>query len=169
MADEMENGEGAVAFINRSDGGVPKLHVVTARVTVNGIETDRQRDMRFHSGPDRALCLYSLDLIFALQQEGNPIFPGSIGENLTLRGVSWGSMIPGLTLEVGPVRVMITSYTKPCRTIRESFAGHPIARISQKVHPGWSHVYARVLTEGTVSIGDPVILGVGLTASGDAS
>lgn len=151
-----KNGEGILAFINRSDGGVPKLHVPSARVSVNGLETDHQRNLRFHGGPERALCLYSLELISALQREGNPIFPGSIGENLTLTRVLWGSIIPGLTLDIGPIRVMITSYTKPCRTIRESFAGHHISRISEKVHPGWSRVYARVLREGTVSVGDRV-------------
>ena len=158
IVEEKENGEGSLAFINRSDGGVPKLPVASARVTLNGLETDRQRNMRFHGGPERALCLYSLELISALQQEGNPIYPGSIGENLTLTGVLWDSVIPGLTLEIGPIRVMITSYTKPCRTIRDSFAGHRISRISEKVHSGWSRVYARVLRDGTVRVGDPVKL-----------
>jgi len=157
MLDE-RNDEGTVAFINRSDGGVPKLPVASAQVTINGLGTDRQRNLRFHGGPERALCLYSLELISALQQEGNPIFPGSIGENLTLTGIFWGSIVPGVTLEIGPIRVMVTSYTKPCRTIRESFAGHHISRISQKVFPGWSRVYARVLAEGTVSVGDRVRL-----------
>src|SRR5687767_13470649 len=155
---ETEKAEGTVAFINRSNGGVPKLHVETARVTVNGIETDRQRDKRFHGGLDRALCLYSLELISVLQREGNPIFPGSTGENLTLSGLPWENMVPGLTLEAGPVRAMITSYTKPCRTIRGSFTDHHFSRISEKVHPGWSRVYARVLREGVVSVGDPVRL-----------
>lgn len=155
---ETGTAEGTVAFINRSNGGVPKLHVETARVTVNGIETDRQRNRRFHGGPERALCLYSLELIAVLQREGHPIFPGSIGENLTLSGLPWESMVPGVTLEAGSVRAMITSFTKPCRTIRESFTDHHFSRISQKVHPGWSRVYARVLAEGTVSVGDAVRL-----------
>src|SRR5687768_6068187 len=109
---ETGTAEGTVAFINRSNGGVPKLHVETARVTVNGIETDRQRNRRFHGGPERALCLYSLELIAVLQREGHPIFPGSIGENLTLSGLPWESMVPGVTLEAGSVRAMITSFTK---------------------------------------------------------
>jgi MOSC domain-containing protein YiiM len=29
-------------------------------------------------------------------------------------------------------------------------------RISQKLHPGWSRVYARVLTEGEIHFGDHV-------------
>jgi MOSC domain-containing protein YiiM len=29
-------------------------------------------------------------------------------------------------------------------------------RVSQKLHPGWSRLYARVLREGTIQIGEPV-------------
>jgi len=29
-------------------------------------------------------------------------------------------------------------------------------RVAQKVHPGWSRLYARVLREGSVQIGDAV-------------
>lgn len=80
---------GRIASINRSDGGVPKLPVNSARITVNGVDTDRQADRVHHGGPDRAVCLYSLEHILMLQAEGNPIYPGSIGENLTLTGVPW--------------------------------------------------------------------------------
>ena len=31
-------------------------------------------------------------------------------------------------------------------------------RVAQKVHPGWSRLYARVLREGTVRTGDAVRL-----------
>ncbi len=149
---------GRLASINRSDGGVPKLPVNSARITVDGVDADRQADRIHHGGPDRAVCLYSLEHILALQAEGNPIYPGSIGENLTLTGVPWDSMIPGVTLDIADVRLMITSYAAPCRTIRRSFRDHHISRISGKLHPGWSRVYARVLREGTISVGDPVTL-----------
>jgi MOSC domain-containing protein YiiM len=148
----------SVAFINRSDGGVPKLHVPSARITVNGLETDRHADVVHHGGPDRAVCLFSVERILALQGEGHPIYPGSAGENLTLAGLQWDSITPGATLDIAQVRVVITSYTTPCRTIRDSFMDHHISRISQKVNPGWSRVYARVLREGIVTVGDPVIL-----------
>jgi MOSC domain-containing protein YiiM len=150
-------GNGSVAYINRSDGGVPKLHVPTARITVNGLDTDRHADIVHHGGPDRAVCLFSVEHILVLQREGHPIYPGSAGENLTLTGVPWDSMVPGVSLETGDVRLMITSFTTPCRTIRGSFSDHQISRISQKVYPGWSRVYARVLREGMVSVGDRVI------------
>ena len=49
-----------------------------------GLEGDRHRNRKLHGGPDRALCLFSLERIEALQAEGHPIEPGTLGENLTL-------------------------------------------------------------------------------------
>lgn len=147
-----------VAFINVSHGGVPKLHVNSARATFNGLVGDRQADRRFHGGPDRALCLYSLENIVALQAERHSIYPGSIGENLTLTGIPWDLIAPAVILDIGDTRLVITTYTTPCRKIRDSFTDHHISRISQKLHPGWSRVYARVLREGTLNVGDEIIL-----------
>lgn len=145
-----------IAFINWSHGGVPKLHAPSARITVNGLETDQHADLVHHGGPDRAVCLFSLEHILVLQREGHPIYPGSAGENLTVTGAAWDSMVPGVRLEIADVQLRITSFTTPCRKIRHSFAGHHISRISQRVHPGWSRVYARVLREGIVTVGDAV-------------
>lgn len=142
--------------LNRSNGGVPKLPVHEVRATVNGIEGDRQRDLRFHGGPKRALCLYSLDHILRLQAEGHPIFPGSTGENVTISGLEWSEMQPGVKLRLGEVEIELTSFAVPCKNIFDSFCEGQIVRISNKVNPGWSRVYARVLKEGVLRIGDSV-------------
>jgi MOSC domain-containing protein YiiM len=144
--------------IHVSDGGVPKVARSSAYVGAGGVEGDRQRDLRYHGGPDRAVCLYSLELIEALRAEGHPIAPGAIGENLTLAGVDWGAMVPGARLEVGEALLEITSYTSPCRNIRRSFRGEDFGRVSQRSNPGWSRVYARVVREGRVAVGDPALL-----------
>lgn len=145
---------GVVHSINVSNGGVPKLPRDSVYVSVNGLEGDRQRDLRYHGGPDRAVCLYSLDLIEALQAEGHSITPGSIGENLTVEGVNWEQMVPGARVEVGSVVLELTDYAAPCSNIARSFERRQYARVNQKVHAGWSRLYARVLNEGTVSVGD---------------
>ena len=87
--------------ISVSDGGVPKRPVFEARVTAQGVAGDRQRNVKVHGGPDRAVCLYSLELIEALKQEGHPIAPGSSGENFTLAGLDWnlGDTVTGADLE----------------------------------------------------------------------
>jgi MOSC domain-containing protein YiiM len=149
---------GTVSSINVSNGGVPKTPRRTAWIDRDGVEGDRQRDRRFHGGPDRAVSIYSLDLIRALGREGHPISPGTIGENLTLAGVDWADMVPGTQLAIGDLILELTSYTSPCRKIAGSFLDGRFIRVSQKVHPGWSRLYARVLSPATIAPGDAVSL-----------
>lgn len=150
--------EGRVASLQRSDGGVPKVAVAEARVTQLGLEGDRQAHPGIHGGPERALCLFSLERIAALQAEGHPIAPGTTGENVTVAGVDWELFVPGSRWRLGPeVVIEVTRYTTPCKTIAGSFAGGDFNRIHHAQQPGWSRVYARVLQEGVVRSGDPVV------------
>lgn len=142
--------------IHRSNGGVPKLPVPEARITRVGLEGDRQRNRRFHGGPRRAVCLYAMELIEALRQEGHPIVPGSVGENVTVAGLDWKRVRPGVVLRVGEVTLEVTAFTAPCSNIRKSFSDEDFTRISEKLHPGWSRVYARVVGEGILRVGDDV-------------
>jgi MOSC domain-containing protein YiiM len=147
---------GRVVSINVSDGGVPKLPVAAATVTAAGVEGDRQRDRRNHGGPERAVSLFSSEVIDALAAEGHPVRPGSTGENLTLSGLRWSEIVPGAELTIGAVRLVVTKYTSPCHKIAASFEGGEFVRISQELHPGRSRVYARVLEGGLVRVGDEV-------------
>jgi MOSC domain-containing protein YiiM len=143
--------------INVSDGGVPKRPVLEARVNEKGVEGDRQRNLKVHGGPDRAVCLFSFELLERLQDEGHPIDPGSSGENLTLAGLEWDLIRPGVVLSVGPeIRLQVMSYTVPCRHNAPWFRDGDYQRISQKKNPGWSRVYAKVLRDGVVRPGDEV-------------
>ena len=145
--------------ISVSDGGVPKLPVPEARITVEGVSGDRQRSPKIHGGPDRAVCLFSLEVIEKLQAEGHLIRPGSSGENLTLGGVDWAALEPGDRLRIGEaVQLEIVSYTAPCEHNARWFLDGDSKRISQKRHPGWSRLYARVLAEGMVRQGDLVVV-----------
>jgi MOSC domain-containing protein YiiM len=148
--------DGSVHSINTSGGGVPKLPQPEAAVTADGIAGDRQRDRRYHGGPLRAVSLYSLERIRALQQEGHPVDVGTMGENLTVAGLDWSRVRPGVRLSVGEVLLEITKPAAPCKTIAGSFTDGAFTRASEKVHPGWSRYYARVLREGTVHVGDAV-------------
>jgi len=145
--------------ISTSRGGVPKLAVPRAAITLEGPTTDEQADLKHHGGPERALCLYSLERILELQTEGHPIFPGAAGENITLVGLPWEDVVPGCRIKLGgTVEIEIASFTTPCATIKGFFRDEKPNRISQKHHPGWSRVYARVLREGMVGVGDPVVM-----------
>lgn len=148
---------GHIFQISISGGGVPKRALHKAEVETLGVAGDKHRDMVHHGGPDRAVCLFSLERILALQVEGSPIFPGSAGENITIAGVDWDAVEPGTRIRLGDgVLLEVTDYTTPCSNIKSSFEEGNFNRILQKKHPGWSRVYARVLQTGEVKTGDRV-------------
>ena len=150
---------GRIVQISVSSGGVPKRRVPDARITRGGVDGDRQRDTEHHGGADRAVCLYANERIAALQQEGHTIAPGAMGENLTVEGLDWDEVVPGAQLALGEGVVLeITRYTSPCFNIAPVFLDGAYGRISQKRYPGWSRVYARVLSEGHVREGDAIRL-----------
>lgn len=150
---------GTIHSLQLSGGGVPKRAVRTARIEPGGLAGDVQRDLRVHGGPDRAVCLFSLERLQALVAEGHPITPGSTGENVTLAGLPWDEVVPGARLRLGAeVLLEVTKYCAPCRHIRASFLEERFERMSQQSHPGWSRVYARVLAAGEVAPGDVATL-----------
>ncbi len=144
-----------VVSINRSAGGVPKLAIPEATITRDGLLSDAHVYYR-HGGPDKAVCLYALERIQALQQEGHPIAIGTTGENLTVEGLDWDAVVPGVRLAVGSVELECTDWAQPCATIAGSFRDKRSGRIAHKTHPGWSRIYARVIVEGAVQTGAPV-------------
>lgn len=160
-----------------SRGGVPKLPVDEADIAALGLVGDVQRNRKYHGGVDRAVCLYSLEVIERLRAEGHPIAPGATGENITVRGLDWAALQPGVRLALGDagqralpfgdadagwprgvpdaaVVLELTSFAVPCKNIAGSFADRHFARIAA---PGLQRWYARVLRPGRVRPGDRVI------------
>lgn len=148
---------GRLVSIQISNGGVPKREVTgPVEVTFQGVAGDRQRDLRFHGGPDRAVCLFSQELIDHLRSEGHPIERGATGENLTISGLDWAFVLPGVQLKVGAVTLEVTKPAHPCKNIAGAFADGDFSRLSAKVHPGRGRMYARVVTPGVIQPGDSV-------------
>lgn len=143
---------GRIFQLNVSPGGVPKRAVAEAVLGPLGLEGDQVDHPRIHGGPDRALCLYSLERILALQSEGASIFPGAIGENVTLVGLDWDAVAPGTRLALGDCLVEVTKFTTPCR-FTSAFVMGDLERYHQDHRPGWSRVYARVLQGGRLAPG----------------
>ena len=155
----MPGSHGYIHQLNCSAGGVPKLPVEEAQLTPTGLNCDRQKHTRFHGGPQRALCLYSLEVIRALQAEGHPIYPGSTGENVTVAGIRWPELSPGRRLALGDeVVIELTSYATPCRNIKGSFDGGQFKRILHTEHAGEARLYARVIRTGRLAVGQRVRL-----------
>lgn len=145
-------------MINVSPGGVPKTGIHTAVVDGNGITVDDQADKKHHGGPLQNLCIFRLESILALQEEGHPIFPGSTGENITTSGLPAEALRPGKRLKLGDaVLIELTEPATPCNNIAASFSDRNSNRINVRKYPDWSRMYARVLQGGTISVGDQIV------------
>jgi len=136
--------------VNVSDGGMPKLPVTEARVTVNGLIGDRQRNLKFHGGPKRAVCLYSEELYQWLRDCGIDVSHGQLGENFTTGGLDLGGLRPGDRLRVGGCVIEITAVRVPCHQLTKWDADLPEIIVGRS---GW---VAKVIEEGVVRPGDPI-------------
>lgn len=145
-----------VLQVNTSPGGVPKRAVAEAFVGREGLSGDSVNHPKIHGGPERAVCLFALELIQALQAEGHPIFPGAVGENLTVAGLDWPSLEVDDVLVVGEARIQLSQRVEPCKTIAGAFADGGFKRIKPDRAPDETRWYARVLDEGVVRPGDEV-------------
>ncbi len=133
-----------------SPGGVPKRPVDVAEVGVDGLVGDGHNHEK-HRRPHRAVCIQDLELLDQLRAEGYPVEPGTLGENVTVRGLHVQRMAPGdvLCFEDGPV-LELTETRKPCYVLD---AIHPTI---QQAVVGRCGYFARVLTAGRVFPGQRI-------------
>lgn len=149
--------EGTVAYLARGQGGVPKDRVGQVDVTFRGVVGDVQRNRKHHGRPFQALCLWSTEVIDDLRAAGHPIAPSLAGENITLTGVPWPSVVPGVRLRVGTVLCEISSFGTPCRQNSPWFLDGDVSVIHESRGPV-SRMYATVLEPGTIAVGDTAVL-----------
>ena len=155
---------GQIVSINVSHpGGVPKRPIDRTVITTRGLIGDGQRTKEpVHGGPEKAICLFGVEQIRRVNADGHHLYPGAIGENLTLSGLDLGGLASGDQLRIGdpasgPI-IQLSDPAAPCKNIAGSFEDWRIARVSHKVRPEDSRWYARVLREGPVVSGDPIEL-----------
>ena len=149
---------GTVAGLHRSDGGVPKLAIDEATVGIRGVDGDRQEARMHHGRPWQALCLWSAEVIESLAANGHPIAFGSAGENVTIRGLDWGSMRAGGIVDIGSVRCQLSAPAVPCTKNAQWFSDGDFNRIHHENAPELTRWYASVLQPGSVAVGDTVTL-----------
>lgn len=147
--------QGTVAQISTSGGGVPKQPVDRVHVDIGGLTGDSQQNRRHHGRPWQAVCLWSAEVVEGLQAQGHPIGFGSAGENLTVRGLDWSVMSPGLRLQVGTSVLQVSSYAVPCVKNARWFTDGDVSRLSRS---GQSRVYASVVADGVIATGDAVVV-----------
>lgn len=127
------------------------------RIGKLGLAGDTICDTVNHGGVDQAVYAYaSEDTEWWQEQLADELSfrlgPGSLGENLTLRGVDVTNAVIGERWQVGGAVLQVAVPRLPCST----FANYwQVDRLSKRfVQAGRPGAYLRVLTEGAVAAGD---------------
>lgn len=145
---------------------------VPVRVGKVGLEGDEQADLTVHGGLDKAVYLYPVEHYafwhtVRLQAgvptppapaaaTGTPLPPGSMGENLLVRGLLETEVWVGDRLRIGEVELRVESPRQPCYKFNARM-GFKWA-VKMMVDSGYTGFYCSVLRQGTLSAGDPVQL-----------
>jgi MOSC domain-containing protein YiiM len=139
--------------------GLPKYPVPSVLITRSGVEGDHNvyRHEELGDDPDSAVLLMPLETLNALNDEGWPIKPGDIGENITTEGIPYDQFQPGRTFAVGGARVQISRACDPCANLYLlPYVGEEKGPAFLKTMLGRRGWYARVTGEGTVRTGDTI-------------
>ena len=144
---EGERGE-VVAVCIREQRGIPKVpQPLATLVADHGLAGDRHAGSR-----TRQVSLLDEALLEELAALGMPVAPGALGENLTVRGLSFAALRPGDRLRVGgQVLLEVVEPRVPCRTLT------PIDPRLPELIVGRAGLLCRVLTGGPVAPGDAVL------------
>lgn len=103
-----------VVAICISPGGIPKLPVDEILITAEGLSGDGHNHVK-HRTSMQAVCLQDHELLEEVSQEGIALSYGTIGENLTMRGLNVQSLPIETRLEFeGGVILEITKVRMPC-------------------------------------------------------
>jgi MOSC domain-containing protein YiiM len=148
---------GTVTQLSSSKGGVPKLAVESVDVGFRGVVGDVQRVRVHHGRPWQALCLFADEVIDEFRAEGHPIERGSVGENITVAGLDWADVRPGVRIRVGTVVALVQAFAEPCRHNAKFFLAGDVHRMNIRRGPV-SRVYATVLEPGRIATGDVIEL-----------
>jgi MOSC domain-containing protein YiiM len=120
-----------------------------------GLDGDEQCDTAHHGGVTQAVYAYAReDLDWWEQRLDRELRPGMFGENLTVTGIDVNGARPGERWRIGSVVLEVTKPRSPCGNFR-GWMGIPgwLKQFREAERPG---AYLRVITEGSISVGDEV-------------
>lgn len=127
-------------------------------VGLTNLAGDRQADLRFHGGPDKAVLAYSAGhYAYWREQLARLDLPfGGFGENLTIEGLDEATVCIGDTWQAGPVVFQVTQPRQPCWKLSRRWGIPDLAK--QVIENGKSGWYLRVLAEGEIAAGCDFVL-----------
>ncbi|MBU3718426.1 MAG: MOSC domain-containing protein, partial [Actinobacteria bacterium] len=104
----------------------------------------------------------SAEVIDGLRADGHPIDYGSAGENITIRGLDWNDVRPGVRLRIGEVMCEVWAYAVPCKKNAQWMKDGDFGRLHHDREGEFggaiSRLYATVTERGMVHPDDAVTL-----------
>ncbi len=137
--------------------GLPKYSVKHSYATAQGLDGDYNifRQTKKKGDKDMALLVYPIETIQELNQEGWPVQPGDVGENLTVKGLAHDTFTVGQQYKAGDSTIEISLECDPCTNLGLlTYIGqkHITTFINTILHRrGW---YARLVKAGEIKPGD---------------
>jgi MOSC domain-containing protein YiiM len=118
---------------------------------------DGQANLRVHGGPDKAVLAYAASHYPAWRAElAIPVPYGGFGENFTVSFLDETNVCLGDVYAIADARVEVSQPRQPCSNISRRWK---LPGLTQRVEVtgrhGW---YMRVLVEGEVVAGEPIVL-----------
>ena len=157
--------KGKLVQLNISQGGMPKKPIREAYVSFDRVEGDSWYYFG-HGGRERAVCLFSVELIEEMKKDGHPLFPGAMGENFTTEGLDYHQIKLGDVFQVGQeVQIKINRIRIPCSNLDVYGKGLQQKLYDKEVKngnvetPKWgkSGFKCEVVKEGIVRPGDEIV------------
>jgi MOSC domain-containing protein YiiM len=129
--------------------GICKEAAQEVFLTYEGFQGDGVADLRFHGGPDRAVCLYPYEHYSLWEQEfDKSLSPAAFGENLTVTNMPERDVYIGDMYQVGDAVIQITQARNPCSTINKRT--HLSMLLKRMIDTGYTGYFGRVIKEGKV-------------------
>lgn len=129
--------------------GICKQTVEEAFLTKDGFRGDGVADIRYHGGPDRAVCVYPYEHYLHWEKEfKNPLPSSTFGENVTVTNMLEKDIYIGDIFLLGDAVIQVSQGRIPCSTITKR-TNNP-SLLKRMVQTGFTGYLCRVLEEGIV-------------------
>ncbi|MCI4372448.1 MAG: MOSC domain-containing protein [Thermoplasmata archaeon] len=116
---------------------------------------NRYRREEKHDDPNMAILIVPLEVLSALNQDGWPVRPGDLGENVTTSGLPNDEFRPSRRVRIGPVLLEVSKPCDPCDNLYQlSYVGKTRGPAFLRTTLGRRGWYCRVIEEGTIRTGD---------------
>lgn len=126
-------------------------------LTPTGFEGDVQADLRYHGGPDKAVCAYPTEHRAAWEElVGQPLPHGAFGENLATAGLIESTVHVGDVFSAGTATLQVSQPRGPCFKLAARWGKRRLpALMAKEMRSGF---YLRVLRPGQIAAGDELRL-----------